>query len=92
MSGPTIVFDLDGALIETAPDLVATPNIILTREGLSPRAYEAARNLIGGGAKANDCLKPKGASVRRHSSKNCLRISSRIAARTSRNTITLCQE
>jgi phosphoglycolate phosphatase len=45
-------FDLDGALIETAPDLVATPNIILTREGLSPRAYEAARNLIGGGAKA----------------------------------------
>jgi len=51
MSGPTIVFDLDGALIDTAPDLVATPNIILTREG-SPRAYEAARNLIGGGAKA----------------------------------------
>lgn len=52
MSNPTIVFDLDGTLIDTAPDLVATPNIILTREGLSPRAYEAARNLIGGGAKA----------------------------------------
>ena len=51
MSGPTIVFDLDGALIDTAPDLVATPNIILTREG-SPRANEAARNLVGGGAKA----------------------------------------
>ena len=52
MSGPTIVFDLDGTLIDTAPDLVATLNIILTREGLSPLAYEAARNLVGGGAKA----------------------------------------
>ena len=50
MSGPTIVFDLDGTLIDTAPDLVATLNIILTREGLSPLA--TARNLVGGGAKA----------------------------------------
>jgi phosphoglycolate phosphatase len=52
MSSPTIVFDLDGTLIDTAPDLVATLNIILTREGLPPLAYEAARNLVGGGAKA----------------------------------------
>ena len=52
MSSPTIVFDLDGTLIDTAPDLVATLNAILTREGLSPLAYNAARNLVGGGAKA----------------------------------------
>ncbi len=52
MSGPTIVFDLDGTLIDTAPDLVATLNVILTREGLSPLAYDLARNLVGGGAKA----------------------------------------
>src|SRR5215468_1800630 len=52
MSNPTIVFDLDGTLIDTAPDLVATLNIILTREGLSPLAYEAAQNMVGGGAKA----------------------------------------
>lgn len=52
MSSPTIVFDLDGTLIDTAPDLVATLNIILTREGLSPLAYEAARSLVGSGAKA----------------------------------------
>ena len=52
MSSPTIVFDLDGTLIDTAPDLVATLNVILTREGLSPLAYNAARNLVGGGAKA----------------------------------------
>jgi phosphoglycolate phosphatase len=52
MPGPTIVFDLDGTLIDTAPDLVATLNVILTREGLSPLAYDLARNLVGGGAKA----------------------------------------
>src|SRR5215471_8660254 len=91
MSGPTIVFDLDGALIDTAPDLVATPNIILTREGLSLLAYEATRNLVGGGAKAMIArgLEAEGRSVRRRGSKNCLRISSRIGARTSRNTSTL---
>ena len=52
MPGPTIVFDLDGTLIDTAPDLVATLNVILTREGLLPLAYDLARNLVGGGAKA----------------------------------------
>lgn len=48
----TIVFDLDGTLIETAPDLVETLNVIFAREGLAPVPYETARNLIGGGAKA----------------------------------------
>jgi phosphoglycolate phosphatase len=52
MSSPTIVFDLDGTLIDTAPDLVATLNVILTREGVSPLTYDAARNLVGRGAKA----------------------------------------
>ena len=51
MSSPTIVFDLDGTLIDTAPDLVATLNVILTREGLSPLAYNTARNLVGGANK-----------------------------------------
>ena len=30
----TIVFDLDGTLIDTAPDLIDTLNVILAREGL----------------------------------------------------------
>jgi phosphoglycolate phosphatase len=47
----TIVFDLDGTLIDTAPDLIATLNIILTREGLPDVPYERARQMIGGGAK-----------------------------------------
>jgi phosphoglycolate phosphatase len=48
----TIVFDLDGTLIDTAPDLIATLNLILARNGLPAMPYDTARRLIGGGAKA----------------------------------------
>jgi phosphoglycolate phosphatase len=51
MVAPTIVFDLDGTLIDTAPDLVDTLNEIFAREGLPPVPYDTARNLIGGGAR-----------------------------------------
>jgi len=46
-----IVFDLDGTLIDTAPDLVATLNAVIAREGLPPVPFDTARNLIGGGAR-----------------------------------------
>lgn len=48
----TIVFDLDGTLIDTAPDLIDTLNVLFAREGLPPVPYDTARTLIGGGAKA----------------------------------------
>jgi len=48
---PTVVFDLDGTLVDTAPDLVATLNIVFAREGLPPVAYDSARNMVGGGAR-----------------------------------------
>src|SRR5215470_16796366 len=51
MVAPTVVFDLDGTLVDTAPDLVATLNTIFRREGLPPVAYELARNMVGGGAR-----------------------------------------
>jgi phosphoglycolate phosphatase len=51
MTRSTIVFDLDGTLVDTAPDLVATLNHVLTREGLGPIPYEAARNMVGRGAR-----------------------------------------
>ena len=51
MSAPIIVFDLDGTLVDTAPDLVDTLNFILAREGLPPVPFAAARNMIGGGAR-----------------------------------------
>jgi len=47
----TIVFDLDGTLVDTAPDLIATLNLILGREGLPAVPYEDARTMIGGGAR-----------------------------------------
>jgi len=47
----TIVFDLDGTLVDTAPDLIATLNQVLAREGLLELAYGEARNMIGGGAR-----------------------------------------
>jgi phosphoglycolate phosphatase len=48
----TIVFDLDGTLVETAPDLAGTLNYLLEREGVAPLPLEKARSLIGQGAKA----------------------------------------
>ena len=39
-------------LIDTAPDLISTLNIILAREGMPPVEYDSARRMIGGGAKA----------------------------------------
>jgi phosphoglycolate phosphatase len=51
MAAPTIVFDLDGTLVDTAPDLIATLNTILAGAGLAPVAFAAARNMVGGGAR-----------------------------------------
>jgi phosphoglycolate phosphatase len=47
----TIVFDLDGTLVDTAPDLVATLNLVLAREGLQPVPYVDARLMVGGGVR-----------------------------------------
>ena len=51
MSPLTVVFDLDGTLIDTAPDLADTLNVILARKGLAPIPYAKARTMIGGGAR-----------------------------------------
>jgi phosphoglycolate phosphatase len=50
-SAPIIVFDLDGTLVDTAPDLVGAVNHVLDREGLRPMPLHAARNMIGAGAR-----------------------------------------
>jgi len=50
-ASPLIVFDLDGTLVDTAPDLIDALNVILAREGLPPLPLANARNLIGGGAR-----------------------------------------
>jgi phosphoglycolate phosphatase len=48
---PLLAFDLDGTLVDTAPDLIAALNVILTREGFSELPLASARNMIGGGAR-----------------------------------------
>jgi phosphoglycolate phosphatase len=52
LSGATIVFDLDGTLVDTAPDLMGALNHLLTRDGLPPLPRSAAGHLVGQGAKA----------------------------------------
>ncbi|AMN41600.1 HAD family hydrolase [Rhodoplanes sp. Z2-YC6860] len=47
----TVIFDLDGTLVETAPDLVDTLNWVFRRESLPELPYAEARNMIGGGAR-----------------------------------------
>src|SRR5262249_43359688 len=48
----TIAFDLDGTLVDTAPDLINALNVVFTREGMAAVPYDLARLAIGGGAKA----------------------------------------
>jgi phosphoglycolate phosphatase len=47
-----LVFDLDGTLVDSARDLMGTLNVVLAREGVAPLPVEAARNLLGAGARA----------------------------------------
>ena len=51
MPSPTVVFDLDGTLIDTAPDLIDTLNVILARHDVAPVAFDEARTMIGAGVK-----------------------------------------
>jgi phosphoglycolate phosphatase len=52
MSQPIIAFDLDGTLVDTAPDLIATLNDLLVDNGIPAVAYDEARTMIGAGVKA----------------------------------------
>ncbi|MGV8930184.1 MAG: HAD-IA family hydrolase [Brevundimonas sp.] len=52
LDGWTIAFDLDGTLVETAPDLIGTLNRMLAARGIPQMPVESARHLIGHGALA----------------------------------------
>jgi len=51
MAARTIVFDLDGTLVDTAPDLIASLNVLFDREGFAPIALNEGRGMIGGGVR-----------------------------------------
>ncbi|MEF9996549.1 MAG: HAD family hydrolase [Burkholderiaceae bacterium] len=46
-----VLFDLDGTLADTAPDLAAAANRLRTERGLSPLPYETLRPLASHGAR-----------------------------------------
>jgi phosphoglycolate phosphatase len=47
-----LVFDLDGTLVDTAPDLLGAMNAVLVQEGRRPVDAEDLRHLVGHGARA----------------------------------------
>jgi len=51
-TGPALIFDLDGTLVDTAPDLLGAINFILEREGRKAVDMADLRHLVGHGARA----------------------------------------
>jgi phosphoglycolate phosphatase len=51
MSRPTILFDLDGTLVHSAPDLVGALNLVLAEEGEAPVDFDSGLRLIGHGGR-----------------------------------------
>ena len=49
---PILLFDLDGTLIDTAPDLVATLNVILAKYGRDMLELNSVKRMVGDGAQA----------------------------------------
>jgi len=45
----TLIFDLDGTLIDSAPDIHAASNTVLVEEGLAPMTLAEVRSFIGRG-------------------------------------------
>ena len=48
---PALIFDLDGTLVETAPDLLAATNAVLTAHGRETIDPATLRHMVGHGAK-----------------------------------------
>ena len=48
----TVLFDLDGTLVDTAPDLMRAHNHVMQKFGYSTKSTEEIRNLVGKGAGA----------------------------------------
>lgn len=52
MPAPLAVFDLDGTLIDTAPDLIDSLNHTIDAAGLKPVTFDDLTHLVGHGARA----------------------------------------
>lgn len=47
---PALIFDLDGTLVDTAPDLLGAMNAVLVAQGRAPVDPETLRHMVGFGA------------------------------------------
>jgi phosphoglycolate phosphatase len=52
MNTPALLFDLDGTLVDTAPDLLGALNAVLVSEGREPIEPQALRHMVGFGARS----------------------------------------
>tara|TARA_B100000035_G_scaffold300198_1_gene295599 strand:+ start:428 stop:820 length:393 start_codon:yes stop_codon:yes gene_type:complete len=48
----TILFDLDGTLVDTAPDLISAHNHVMKKFGYPTKTLSELKNAVGRGAKA----------------------------------------
>ena len=48
----TILFDLDGTLVDTAPDLISAHNHVMKKFGYPSKSIDELKNAVGKGAKA----------------------------------------
>ena len=52
LTGAVIAFDLDGTLVDSAPDLIGSLNVILHEKRLPALTLKQARPMVGRGARA----------------------------------------
>jgi phosphoglycolate phosphatase len=52
LDGVAISFDLDGTLVDTAPDLVRSTNVVMDAAGLARISLSSVRGMVGQGARA----------------------------------------
>lgn len=50
LTGYILAFDLDGTLVDTAPDIIGALNVVLKEQGVKPFHLDEARPMIGRGA------------------------------------------
>ena len=70
----TILFDLDGTLADTAPDLMKAHNYVMEKFGYSSRNMDEIRNLVGRGAGAVMIGRSIWGSARKELSKKMMKI------------------